>query len=287
MKNIVIIVGFLFPSICAASVGVPVDVGGMVLMVLIFILLVVGLPAMAAITVDKTAKNILSAVWFFLVIFPVALVSYKCSQQKYQKYQEERSAARSRGEAPENLEAFSKFCSGEKRKVFRKLKRWKGAGVLVRYAGNRYDVERLVGVGVTQNNCKDVGVDYLYRLRNEGKGKYNSRRVEGYFSCGENNLSESGNYLPKYEIVYGESEDVVSLPRPSFRANAMSKISIRILEMDSGAVLASDYFFVFGKKSGVAGCGGAYRKSADLLREVFGVPESKFMRFLKYGVNDK
>lgn len=185
-----------------------------------------------------------------------------------------------------NQEAFARFCQGGQRRLLATASVAPGASEADATLSVRMEPaftgqipafnagQIAIALQRARSRCEQTGLRFIEGGYNvvdavqKGAGKTYRR-----FSACQPDQTGSGEGVEalqaRYELVLGETASKAPVPWGADRGNWMSRSSVRILDRETGKVLAEDTLHFLRYESGEAGCPEGSGQLAELVREVF------------------
>ena len=258
---------------CHAAAPVYFDIGGLILFAALYIL---GLLALLAAVVFSKKR----LTWLLcLVVYVAAPVVWFFIAGSLAK---SRNAAVhedvQQGEA-KNRDAFASYCKDRRRVVHTRVEPALDDSLLIRvepgFTGTHWQFNAFpVNEYLAKNPkiCETTGLTRLegiYEGRHVPEKRGYEQEVRLYKMCSAEKWRTATEPVSRYELVLGESAEKKPVPWGSEGGRWMSRSSIRVVDRQTGAILAEDWMYFLRYETGQGVCPDGMAQLASLLTDVF------------------
>lgn len=272
----------LTASRCWAGTSAPFDLGGLVVGVVVYLL---GLLMLLGLTLKfRNLWSVLLVVGY-LGVAALGVIGAQGQVDEERARSDQRLRESAAGEQA-NQDAFARFCEGGQRRLLATTAVAPGApeadaSLSVRiepaFTGQipEFNAGQIaIALQRERGRCGPTGLRFIegaYHFADaaqKGTGKTYRR-----FAACQPDQSGGGEGVEalqaRYELVLGETASKAPVPWGADRGNWMSRSSVRMLDRETGKVLAEDTLHFLRYESGGAGCPEGTRQLAELIRDVF------------------
>lgn len=205
--------------------------------------------------------------WLLLafVVAPFLLLVAAGPIGKWSDARRAEDVARSRAR---NLQAFSAFCKDRKRVIEWRVAQAQSASLMVRsadqFSRNSSDFSASVIHGYLIQRpglCEKTSLGYLEEF---------GREVSTYRMCVRDEPRMSAESGSRFELVLGEKVETSLTPVGRLKdADTMTKVSVRLMDTQTGTTLARDTIHILQYGEGKAVCPDGVEQIATLIADVF------------------
>jgi hypothetical protein len=258
---------------CHAAAPLYFDLAGLILYGALYLLGLLVL--LVAIFVSKK-----KAVWtLILVAYVVGPFAYDHVSTYAQRARDVRFFEEASLGEIKNVEAFAAYCKDRQRVVNRRVSPGADASLVFRHeraftgSSRAFNADPIHAYMLrNQAICQKTGLGYLegiYDGQYVAEKRGYEREVRLYRMCRAEKWSTVAQSQSRYELVLGESSEKKPTPWGSEAGRWMSKSSVRVIDKQTGAILAEDTMYFLRYDTGKGGCPNGVEQLASLIADVF------------------